>query len=337
MHDTILLDKVNSPSTRPALRVAEILNPVGVDEFLAEYWGKRSLHISGSVEKFANLLDRKQFAKISARADALQAYMANDDRTGHAAVVAIRPAQIKALYAAGFTICAKGLEKGAPALAALAQQVKKELHYAGTVDFRGYLSGHASGAPLHFDARHATTLQLEGSKIWRFAAVPSMQFPPRNATIEGKTAEYVKVDPQPRVRDLELDPPLVQMPPDLELMEVTLRPGDVLYLPPGTWHSAQAVGHSLAVNMAFNYAKQGTAIELLTDVLYTLLYNDPRWRVTPPVFTDEMPDGRMPESVTRFLSDRLEDARRVIQTLDASDPRVEEVWRRRVNTASSPA
>ncbi len=337
MHDTILLDKVNSPSERPALQVAEILNPVGVEEFLAEYWGKRSLHISGSAEKFAKLLDHKQFVKASARADALQAYMANKDRTGHAAVVAIRPAQIKALYAAGFTICAKGLEKGAPALAALAQQMKSELHYTGTVDFRGYLSGDASGAPLHFDARHATTLQLEGSKIWRFAAMPSMEFPPRNATLEGTAVEYVKVDPQPRVRDLGLEPPLAQVPSDLGLMEVTLQPGDVLYLPPGTWHSAQAVGHSLAVNMAFNYAKQGTAIELLTDVLYTLLYNDPRWRVTPPVFTDEAPDGRMPESVRRFLSERLEDARRVIETLDASDPRVEGVWRRRVSAESLPA
>jgi ribosomal protein L16 Arg81 hydroxylase len=337
MHDTILLDKVNRAGERPAPQVAQILNPVSTEEFLAEYWGKRSLHIPGSPEKFAKLLDHKQFVKASARADALQAYMANKDRTGHAAVVAIRPAQIKALYAAGFTICAKGLEKGAPALAALAQQMKSELHYTGMVDFRGYLSGHASGAPLHFDARHATTLQLEGSKIWRFAAIPSMEFPPRNATVEGKIVEYVKVDPQPRVRDLGLEPPLAQTPPDLELMEVTLRPGDVLYLPPGTWHSAQAVGHSLAVNMAFNYAKQGTAIELLADVLYTLLYSDPRWRVTPPLSADDVPDGTMPDCVRRFLSERFEDARRVIGTLDVSDPRVEAVWRRRVSTTTSPA
>lgn len=331
MHDTILLDKVSRAGEQPALKVAEILNPVSPDEFLSEYWGRRPLHISGSAEKFASLLDHKEFVKISGRADALQAYMANKERTGHAAVVGIRPNQIKALYAAGFTICAKGLEKGSPGLSALARQMKKELHYTGVVDFRGYLSGHASGAPLHFDARHATTLQLEGSKIWRFAAMPSMEFPPRNATVEGNATEYVKVDPQPRVRDLGLEPPLTPAPPGLELQEVTLRRGDVLYLPPGTWHSAQAVGHSLAVNMAFNYTRQGTAIELLTDILYSLLYSDPRWRTTPPVFTDEAPDGELPECIRHFLGERFEEARRAIATLDVSDPRVADVWRRRVN------
>jgi ribosomal protein L16 Arg81 hydroxylase len=330
MHDTIVLDDAHRATIPSGLRLTDILDPISPDRFLAEYWGKRPLHIPGAAEKFARLLDHKEFVRASGRADALQAYKANKERTGHAAIVAIRPHQIKALYAAGFTICAKGLEKGAPVLIALAHQMKKELHYTGTVDFRAYLSGHASGATLHFDARHATTLQLEGKKIWRFAAAPSMAFPPRNATLEANAVEYANADPLPRVRDLGLEPPLAAVPPDLELREVTLRRGDVLYLPPGTWHSAQAIGHSLAVNMAFNYARQGTAIELLTDVLYALLYGDPKWRETAPVFTDAAADANMPECIRRFFRERFDDARRVMESLDVSDPRVEEIWRRRV-------
>jgi len=137
------------------------------------------------------------------------------------------------------------------------------------------------------------------------------------------------VDPLPRVRELALEPSLVPPPPTSELMQVTLEPGDVLYLPPGTWHSAQAVGHSLAVNMAFNYAKGGTVIELLSDILYRLLYADTVWRSMPPVFAGNS-NGAMPEPVRRFLDERLDDARRALQGLTASDPRVEAIWRRRI-------
>ena len=35
------------------------------------------------------------------------------------------------------------------------------------------------------------------------------------------------------------------------LEEVELRPGDVLYLPPGAWHEARARGSSLALTLAY--------------------------------------------------------------------------------------
>ncbi len=335
MHDTMIADTTSRAAEPAVPGFSELLWPVMPEQFLADHWARRPLHIPGRADKFTKLLDHRAFVRCAARADALQAYIANDDRTGHAAIVEIQPRQIKAMYVGGFTICAKGLEKGSPALAALGRRMKAALHYTGPVDFRGYLSRHGSGAPLHFDARHATTLQIEGTKTWRFTSAPSVQFPPRNAVVEGRSVEYAAVDSLPRVRDLSLEPALEPPPPDSELSEVTLRPGDLLYLPPGTWHSAQAVGHSLAVNMAFNYTKAGTAIELLADILYSLLYADPEWRSPPPVFIGEAPDARMPDCVRRFLDERLDDARRALLGLRASDPRVEAVWRRRVDASQS--
>lgn len=330
MHDTMTVGTQHHATEPPVMRLSEILWPVATDHFLSEYWNRRPLHIPGRADKFSGLLDHKTFVRSAARADALQAYLANEDRTGHAAIVGIEPYQIKAMYNGAFTICAKGIEKGSASLASLGQQIKAELHYTGDVDFRAYLSGHGSGAPLHFDARHATTLQIEGNKTWRYSASPGVSFPPRNAVVEEGSIRYADADALPRVRDLALEPAISPPPPDSELMEVTLRPGDLLYLPPGTWHSAQAVGHSLAVNMAFNYTKAGTAIEFLCDILYSLLYADPDWRMPLPVFIGASPDGAMPECVSRFLDRRLDDARRALDELNASDPRVESAWRRRV-------
>jgi ribosomal protein L16 Arg81 hydroxylase len=337
MHDIMTLDGTRSAVARPVPTVAEIFNPVAPETFLAEYWGRRSLHIPGSAAKFANLLDRRSFIKAAGKVDILWANLATTDRTQSAHRIQIKPGQIDALYAAGFTICAKGLEKGSSALLALARGVKNALNYTGRVDFRAYMSGHRSGFTTHFDARHATTLQIEGTKKWRFAAGPSVLFPPANAEIREGIAEYVQADTVRRVRDLALDPPLATPPPDMEMTEVVLQPGDVLYLPPGTWHAAEAVGHSLAVNMAFNYATDGSAIEMLADLLYVLLYPDPKWRGTPPASIGAPTDGRMPGCVSRFLAEGLEDVRRALATIEPADPRLQAVWRRNVHSQGDVA
>jgi ribosomal protein L16 Arg81 hydroxylase len=328
MHD------VMEPAVRAAkpaeLTLTDILSPIKPEEFLAEFWGRRSLYIPGDGKDFSSLVNRKSFIRSAEDADCLEAWLADKERTKNAATIRIVPRQINALYEAGFTLCAKGLDKGSPILTALTKQAKKALNYAGFVDIRGYLSGHGSGATTHFDARHATTLQIEGEKVWRYALEPSMPFPPRNAIMEGPTPEYIKTEPVPRVRVLGLDPSLVAPAPDLEFREVTLRPGDVLYLPPGTWHSAQAVGHSLAINMAFNYGSVGTAIELAADLLYALMYSDPKWRGNVPPFVGEVSDDVMPECVKNFFAERLDDLRQALAGVTPDDPRFMAIWRARM-------
>jgi ribosomal protein L16 Arg81 hydroxylase len=333
MHD-VMETKQTATMERPVkpagIQFSEILDPITPEELLEKYWGRHSLYIPGGSKDLSRLVNRKTFVRFAAEADCLEAWIANDERTKNRAIMRIAQRQINPLYDAGFTICAKGLEKGSTVLTELTKHAKAVLHYTGNVDFRGYLSGHGSGATTHFDARHATTLQIEGEKVWRYAVEPSVPFPPRNAALDDGVASYIKVDPVPRVRALGLDPPLGLPSQDLEFKEVTLRPGDVLYLPPGTWHSAQAVGHSLAVNMAFNYGSVGTTLELAADLLYALMYNDPKWRMTPPPFAQEVVDGAMPGRVQQFLSERLDELRTALAGVKPDDPRLAAVWRTRV-------
>jgi ribosomal protein L16 Arg81 hydroxylase len=115
------------------------------------------------------------------------------------------------------------------------------------------------------------------------------------------------------------------------MREVRLKPGDVLYLPPGTWHSAQAVGHSLAVNMAFNYTKEGSTLELFCDLLYSLLYADPAWRGTPPLAVEPGEDG-LPDNVKAFFAERLEDLRQRLAPLGGEDARLAHAWRTRLRS-----
>ncbi|HEX2689286.1 MAG TPA: cupin domain-containing protein [Kofleriaceae bacterium] len=56
-----------------------------------------------------------------------------------------------------------------------------------------------------------------------------------------------------------------------------LRPGDVLYLPPGVWHRARAVGESLHVSVTVRAAN---LVDRVAQLLAPLLV-DPRWRRQP--------------------------------------------------------
>lgn len=327
MHD--VMEQAAQTAKPPPLGISDILDPIQPETFLSEYWGRRSLHIPGPSKNFGALLNRKSYIRWAAEADSLEAWIANKERTKNAGVTKIMPRQIDTLYDAGFTICARGIDKGSATLTALGRRVKTALNYTGNIDFRAYLSGDGSGATTHFDARHATTLQIEGEKVWRYAVEPSVQFPPGNAVLKDLVPEYIRTAPVARVRDLALEPALSAPPPDLEFREVTLRPGDVLYLAPGTWHSAQAVGHSLAVNMAFNYGGGGTALEMAADLVYMLLYADPKWRMTAPLVTASQ-GGAMPEPVRRFFAERLDDLRQALDGLAPDDPRLETIWRTRV-------
>ena len=147
----------------------------------------------------------------------------------------ISPADIREMFEAGATICVTGIDRAHRSLRSAARHIEREMRYAGRVDFRAYLSPPGSGFDIHYDARVATTLQLDGTKTWWYSNEPHSPFPTENSSRADMAAIRRAVA---RVK----------------LHKVTLRPGDLLCLPPGVWHKARAgAGGSLALNLAFNH------------------------------------------------------------------------------------
>jgi uncharacterized MAPEG superfamily protein len=121
--------------------------------------------------------------------------------------------------------------------------LRQELRYGANVEAYVFWSPEGGGLGAHFDDSGAFVIPVAGAKEWRYGATPALPFPP---------APVQAVD----AADLALLYPWCRLegPRPDELCRTVLRPGDALYLPAGTWHTASAVdpGGTLAVTVSFS-------------------------------------------------------------------------------------
>ncbi|WP_067535211.1 JmjC domain-containing protein [Nocardia crassostreae] len=107
-----------------------------------------------------------------------------------------------------------------------------------------------SGRPVHRDDADVLVVQIAGAKLWRIHAGPD----------DGAWEPSRVADPGP------------------VLLEVVVRPGEVLYVPRGHAHAATAVGDAPSVHLSLTIREAGTAhlYALLDSVLTEELELPPR-------------------------------------------------------------
>jgi len=124
------------------------------------------------------------------------------------------------------------------------------------------------------------------------------------------------------VNILKLPWATVQRPDESTFSEVVLRPGDVLYMPKGTWHRAAGVGCSLALTLAELCA---SPVDLLQFTLGPRLSSLP-FRDALPAFWKRALDGGMPPELEQRFTDLLTRLQAMVGSLSAAD--LYEVWLR---------
>jgi ribosomal protein L16 Arg81 hydroxylase len=238
--------------------LADLLAPIPVNAFLQEHFGKRPLLVRGTPGKFDALMRPSDFIYGLNRVPEIRCVFSGLRQA------TISPADIREMFEAGATICVTGIDQAHRSLRSAARQIETEIGYAGRVDFRAYLSPPGSGFDIHYDARVATTLQLDGTKTWWYSEEPDSLFPTENSPRNDIAAIRRAVT-------------------RIKLRKVTLRPGDLLCLPPGVWHRAKAgSGGSLALNLAFNHTG-ATVLDVVLQKLRGMLSTQPGCR--EPFFT----------------------------------------------------
>ncbi|AOJ85223.1 hypothetical protein WS87_00220 (plasmid) [Burkholderia sp. MSMB0856] len=234
----------------PRGTLAKILDPISIDAFLHDSFGKCPLLIRGQPGKFDFLMKPSRMIFGLDKVTEIRCVF------GGLKQATIDPADIREMYEAGATICVTDMQLAHRSLRTAARNVRREIGFAGRVDFRAYLSPPLSGFDFHYDARIATTLQLDGEKTWWYATSPHTLFPTENSARSDMAAVHRAVARQ-------------------TIRKVTLYPGDLLCLPPGVWHKARAgAGGSLALNMAFNHSG-ATVGDVLVDALKASLAGMP--------------------------------------------------------------
>lgn len=264
--------------------ILDLFSPMSSRDVLDVMLAQQYCHLKGSHTKFAEVFSLDQFWDCLKTAPSIravfpglkQAHISFDDAPD--------------MYASGATICVSGLEHTWSTLRALAESARNELGLTGAVEIKAYLSPEGAGFAQHYDPRTVTTVQISGSKEWRFGRIVSEQFPLGNSPFP------LNDDQQQRLEQGGVE-------------TVVLRPGDLLCLPPGTIHWAAASDHSLALNCSFEYIGD-TVAEIVSKLIREQLLSAAQLRQTffrdvaqSPAVKDH--NSRCIESILNEMPDAL--------------------------------
>ncbi len=206
------------------LSLAWLLRPLAVQTFLDEVWGATHWHVKrDSAAYFDDLLsgpsaDEELLQCFRHYPSAVRLTRGKDRKDHHFFELAdgsVDLVRVRNDFADGFTIVLDRLEQYVRTVALLAHSIEGELNFATQVN--GYITPPGSqGFAPHHDDHDVLILQIQGSKIWHLyddAAVPSQKSGPRKS----------------------VDKAGLISPTDL-----CMDAGDVLYLPRGRVHAAEA-------------------------------------------------------------------------------------------------
>jgi bifunctional lysine-specific demethylase and histidyl-hydroxylase NO66 len=237
--------------------LAWLLHPLTVEKFLDEVWARTHHHIerrcpgyfdslfgSTAIEEFLAFTRPEPSAMRLVRRDKYR-----EPATYRFADGAIDLVRVRNEFADGYTIVLNGLQGTVPAIASLAHAIEVELHFETQVN--AYITPPESQGFLpHFDDHDVLILQIQGSKTWHVhedADVPPREFKRRRAVV---------ADDLPTPKKLRLEA------------------GDVLYLPRGRVHAAEANAEP-SIHLTFG-VHAPTVLTLVTRTLEASSLRDDR-------------------------------------------------------------
>jgi 50S ribosomal protein L16 3-hydroxylase len=106
---------------------------------------------------------------------------------------------------------------------------------------------------------------MTGEKIWQLAA---------NKSVKNPSVGHSMNSPAPVELLFQATEPLPMAMPDYA-ETISLKPGSVLFVPNGYWHTTSSTAASLSLNFTFD---QPSWADLVADALRRLLVMDHKWR-----------------------------------------------------------
>jgi hypothetical protein len=271
--------------------LALLCAPLTPGAFFEQHWGRATFTAKGASDRFVPVYDLQRF---DARTFDGPVDTATVDAQGRQRQQRIDASRASASFDAGMTLCADVTRT--PELAAFLDALSDRLEVGRGGFAKLYASPPGAGFAPHFDPDHVFVLQLRGQKRWWFGDTPALPF----ATCGGKVLEGAAVhtfprDGQPVVAD---DGAPIPAPSREGLLDVLLCPGDVLYLPPGTWHETQAQQESVAVSLS---PPRVTTSQVLLSTIQAALDRVEGFRADVLPHPDERVAGAVADSVARQL------------------------------------
>lgn len=243
------------------LDLKQVLAPLGVERFFADYWQKKVLQLELDQANFARVLGAIGPLDIGRLAGAAkggtQAWLAGE-HLAHS-VIPVTAANAAGFFAAGATL--------------YFLNVPLDAVTGGVADFLGaprqrviasiFLTPASGGASPHFDMHENFTIQLTGAKRWKVGAKPVVTGP-----VEGHIlGRPLPVSLTGLVDEANADTPVT----------VDLKPGSLFYVPRGTVHRTEAGEESWSLNLSYCRTMW---LDLVHGVLRRHMAGSPKWRGT---------------------------------------------------------
>lgn len=274
----------------------ELIYPMTAEEFFTHAYGKLAVHIPGHAQKFVDTFSWEEFNRLfnqpalwSARSmkmvlngrdlQAAEFCSPGHNREGVETMLP-DPTKVASYVRRGATLVLDLIERLSPGIAALASSF--EMVFGQLAVCNAYCSWHQrQGFSSHFDTTDVFALHIDGEKTWNLYE-GRFQDP-----IEGSGFEYAGLAPHQH-----------QSAKGKLLKQVTMKPGDVLYIPRGQYHDAVAATEA-CLHVSFGLVPC-TGHDFMT-ILLRSLYAEPLFRQALPHFDDaEAYDAHL-----RALADRL--------------------------------
>jgi len=249
---------------------AELIAPLAPEQFLAEYWGRKPVHIpapAGSGRhavigwpRLNQLLGIRthwgpEHIKLLLNSAAVSPDFYMDEVPGRGGTRQLAdPAKVEMFLAMGASLVADAVEKVDPEIRALTDSLARQ--FAARVEANLYCSFQGIQAfASHCDLHEVFAIHCVGEKRWRIYANRA----------ENPLTPLTGDDAQARI-DVAKGP---------VLMDITLRPGDVLYIPRGYFHDALA---SSAESLHLTLGIAPHSGKLLFELLQEMALREPAFR-----------------------------------------------------------
>ena len=236
-----------------------LLKPVGKAAFVSEYWERNWLHIVGAVDDvLEDLVGLGELEQLLFDADGSKHAVYAVGEFLSAKGKDSRPPSGDLIdgWFRGRTLVFQDLDRRLPSVSDLARRWEVDLSCRLRCNL--YLTPpRAQGFQTHYDSHDVFVLQVIGEKLWRI----------------GRPVIDVPLPTQ------SCDPATLQMEEDAD--EVTLRPGDLLYLPGGWTHNAQS-GTEISCHITFGLVSQ-RYLDLIQASAAAAALRDPQFRHQLPI------------------------------------------------------
>ena len=251
--------------------LSSLLHPRELPEFLSAFEKNEPFVVHHGL---ADLQDLAELPFLKSLGDLLNCWpkkiMAHlPDVRDESSAIETNAIDAQKLFTNGMGLLFNEAQEISPVLVRWLEEIRQELGISAMTYSRCliYATPKDKGTAPHFDQNINFVVQIHGHKTWYMAPNESVQNP--------LTRHTMSSEPDPELASyIEKEMP-VSMPASAQ--KIVLKPGSVLFVPRGYWHSTEAQEDSLALNFTFTAP---TWIDLLTAALRSRLSLSVDWRET---------------------------------------------------------